>query len=474
MGDFKRKLSKAFNSVVIFVVTSVASIHPSHADVDIKEKATDYFDQSQSDDNDGRAVITSYAVCPGNPKPYPLTDKDFYKEQQRKLDILGFNLGKSGPEKNGVDGDPGYRTKMALRLFRLFYINEECNDLSYEFNPKSENFDDKIIALLDRYSELALMDAEKYGVPSQIAAATRLASIRTAVSFEYLLEKSGAESRFGKDTKAKGSSAEGAFQFIDGTWLAMIKQHGAKYGLANLGNYIKTGKYGAYVPEKHNWVKDDILDLRDSLHLSAIMAAEYALDNANELKKAFPDRDIDYVDNHIAHVLGVGKKGKNWAKSSGAIMFIHYLDTRPDWAPKDFFPSAAKSNIPVFYFTKPYKKKDGKWGTKIIRPRSFKEIYNYFHKKIASGRFFDAEHEKKVAEMVLDINYEFNKDIDLYEGVKHPVEYIKKLCDKNGDGIVEACDDVDENKTSPANTNQDNTDKVSTSHNYKKSLIKLG
>ena len=39
---------------------------------------------------------------------------DSWEERQAALVLLGHNIGSSGPKGNGVDGDPGYRTRAAI------------------------------------------------------------------------------------------------------------------------------------------------------------------------------------------------------------------------------------------------------------------------------------------------------------------------------------------------------------------------
>ena len=67
--------------------------------------------------------------------------------------------------------------------------------------------------------------------PQGVVNAIKTASAKTGVSFSYLMEKAAAESNFNPTVKAKTSSATGLFQFIESTWMDMIKQHGDKHGI---------------------------------------------------------------------------------------------------------------------------------------------------------------------------------------------------------------------------------------------------
>ena len=61
--------------------------------------------------------------------------------------------------------------------------------------------------------------------------AVQLASARSGVDFAYLMAKASAESGLDASAQAKTSTATGLFQFTEGTWLSMVREHGAKYGL---------------------------------------------------------------------------------------------------------------------------------------------------------------------------------------------------------------------------------------------------
>src|SRR5581483_9866542 len=71
------------------------------------------------------------------------------------------------------------------------------------------------------------------------------------------------------------SSAGGLFQFVDQTWLGLIKDHGAKYGLGVLAGAISREDNGHY----HTADPVDrqaILALKKDPQVSALMAGEFA------------------------------------------------------------------------------------------------------------------------------------------------------------------------------------------------------
>src|SRR5258708_17844510 len=68
----------------------------------------------------------------------------------------------------------------------------------------------------------------------------RQASQSTHTDFGYLMAQAAQESGFQSNAKASTSSATGLFQFIDSTWLDMVRQHGAKHRIGQLPEPITT------------------------------------------------------------------------------------------------------------------------------------------------------------------------------------------------------------------------------------------
>ena len=68
-----------------------------------------------------------------------------------------------------------------------------------------------------------------YRVADDVLGAVRSASARTGVDFGYMMAKAAQESAFDPAARATTSSATGLYQFIDQTWLGMVKSHGPRY-----------------------------------------------------------------------------------------------------------------------------------------------------------------------------------------------------------------------------------------------------
>lgn len=172
---------------------------------------------------------------------------------------------------------------------------------------------------------------------SEVMSAIRQASERTGVDFSYLLEEAKAESSLNPAARAATTSARGLFQFIESTWLEIIDRHGAGHGLEAEAAAITRDSRGRPVvndPEQ----RAAILNLRDDPRISALMAAELALDNEKVLQRKL-GREVSNTELYMAHFLGAG----------GAAKFLQSLNDNPDIEAEYIVPAAARNNQAVFY-----------------------------------------------------------------------------------------------------------------------------
>ncbi len=161
----------------------------------------------------------------------------------------------------------------------------------------------------------------------------KTASAKSGVSFQFLLAKASQESSLNASATAESSSATGLFQFTRGTWLDMLKRFGSQYGYSDLSRQILETPSGKLA------VTDDaaekrILALRKDPEASALMAAEFARDNAASLESTL-GRAPDGPELYLAHFLGA-----NGAQS--------LLAAPPGQSAASVLPAAAKANPSVF------------------------------------------------------------------------------------------------------------------------------
>lgn len=179
------------------------------------------------------------------------------------------------------------------------------------------------------------INAQNKATPVKIALAE--ASRATGADFGFLLATAKRESALNPMAEAKTSSATGLFQFLDQSWLLTLKRHGAKHGFGNYSSMIETNSEGrAFVSDP--MMRANILNLRYNPKISALMAAEFAKDNAAYIR-ARTGIEPQTGDLYAAHFLGAG----------GAAELINAAMDTPNIKAASLFPAAASANRNVFY-----------------------------------------------------------------------------------------------------------------------------
>lgn len=181
------------------------------------------------------------------------------------------------------------------------------------------------------------ISAGGYAIDSKVLSGIRRASAATGIDFGYLMAQAAQESGFRSDARASTSSAAGLYQFIESTWLAMVRDHGAKHGAGDLAKQIETGPNGeAKVADPA--VKARILELRNDARLNAALGAEYARGNKGTLEAAL-GRSATASDLYLAHFLG----------PQGAVQLLQAIEENGSRAAADLLPKAAAANPSIFY-----------------------------------------------------------------------------------------------------------------------------
>jgi len=174
-------------------------------------------------------------------------------------------------------------------------------------------------------------------IPAKVQNAITQASERTGASFDYLLNTAKRESSLRSEAKSSSSSAAGLFQFVEGTWLKVVKEDGERLGLADFAKNIQRTSSGKYfVPDSAK--REEILALRYDPETSALVAAAYTEHNENYVRGKI-GRKPSEGELYLAHFLGPG----------GASRMIQLSESQPDSPASRYFPSAAKANKNIFY-----------------------------------------------------------------------------------------------------------------------------
>ncbi|WP_411288458.1 transglycosylase SLT domain-containing protein [Phenylobacterium sp.] len=175
------------------------------------------------------------------------------------------------------------------------------------------------------------------GIRGVVEAAIQRASQATGVDFSFLMKTAGRESGMNPQAKAGTSSAAGLFQFIEQTWLATLKQHGAKHGYARYAELISRGADGRYRVGGGE-ARRAVMDLRLDPHAASLMAGELTAGHAAYLKGRV-GRDPTAGELYAAHFLG----------PQGSARLIEAAQARPGASAAQIFPDAAQANRTIFY-----------------------------------------------------------------------------------------------------------------------------
>lgn len=202
-------------------------------------------------------------------------------------------------------------------------------------------------------------------VPGNVLSALQAAASETGVPVTYLTNVARVESAFDPSVKAKTSSATGLFQFIDQTWLSMIRKHGAEKGLAAEAAAITTDARGRFVVSDPA-IAQRIFSLRVDPALNSFMGARFAQANGEHLRSKL-GRDPSDTDLYMAHFLGAG----------GAVKFLQGMTANGnDTAAAHVSPDSVSANRSIFF-------------TKDGQPRTLQQVYDLFGSKL-TGRGGDA------------------------------------------------------------------------------------
>ncbi len=175
-------------------------------------------------------------------------------------------------------------------------------------------------------------------IPSSngVEAAIRRASSATGVDADFLVRTARRESAMNPSARAPTSSAAGLFQFIEQTWLATVKAHGAKHGYGQYADLIHRGSDGRW--RVAGAARNVVLDLRFDPQAASVMAAELTASNAAYLRGR-TGREPGAGDLYAAHFLG----------PAGAAQLMEAMTRRPGSSAASLFPEAAAANRSIFY-----------------------------------------------------------------------------------------------------------------------------
>ena len=181
------------------------------------------------------------------------------------------------------------------------------------------------------------MGVQPISVPQSLAYVLNSAGTKSGVDFDYLLQTAIRESSLNPSAKASSSSAVGLFQFLESTWLQVMKDEGPRLGYQNYADAITETSDGDFVI-KDPQLKAEVLKLREDPQIAADLAAAFTKNNGAYLYEKF-GRMPSPGELYIAHFLG--PKGADKMFTAGL--------ADPDQIAAKLFPKQAKANPSIFY-----------------------------------------------------------------------------------------------------------------------------
>lgn len=211
------------------------------------------------------------------------------------------------------------------------------------------------------------MGVAPISVPNSLAAALASAGDKSGVDFEYLLQTAMRESSLNPEAKARTSSAVGLFQFLESTWLEVMKSEGPRLGYQSYADAIE--ERGGEYTIRDSTLRAEVLKLREDPQIAADLAAAFTKNNGAYLAEKF-GRMPSPGELYIAHFLG--------ARGASAFFAAGLKD--PDQIASTLFPRQARANPSIFY----------KGGA----PLTIKQVYRSLvakHEAPAAGNAFAAQ-----------------------------------------------------------------------------------
>ncbi len=181
--------------------------------------------------------------------------------------------------------------------------------------PNSSRSSESTPTRLEVQSE-EVIDFGPTKAPRALVEAVVKAAQLTGVDPSYMMALADKESSLLPSQKARSSSAEGLFQFLEATWVEVLRRFGSKHGFTAAADAIGIirGRMTVADEKDRRW----ILALRRDPFLSALMAGEM-VNTFRQVLAGKVARDPSFTELYLAHLMGV----------RGATRFVQLKQTRP-------------------------------------------------------------------------------------------------------------------------------------------------
>jgi hypothetical protein len=173
-------------------------------------------------------------------------------------------------------------------------------------------------------------------VPPALATVLTAAGDKSGVDFGYLLQTAIRESALNPSARAQTSTAVGLFQFLESTWLEVMKSDGGRLGYQHYADAIVERGGDYTIADKT--LRAEVLKLREDPQIAADLAAAFTKNNGEYLTQRF-GRMPSPGELYIAHFLG----------ANGAAKMFEAGLADPDQIAAKLFPKQAQANRTIFY-----------------------------------------------------------------------------------------------------------------------------
>lgn len=181
------------------------------------------------------------------------------------------------------------------------------------------------------------MGVKAISVSPNLAAVIGKAGDKSDVDFDYLIQTAVRESSLNPEAKASSSSAVGLFQFLEQTWLEVMKSDGGRLGYGEYANAIEVESDGNLVVRNKD-LREKVLKLREDPQIASDLAAAFTKNNGAYLESRF-GRMPSAGELYIAHFMG----------ARGAENLFEAGLSDPDQIAATLFPRQASANPSIFY-----------------------------------------------------------------------------------------------------------------------------
>ena len=232
-----------------------------------------------------------------------------------------------------LDAPPARPAETARTMAALPRMAEPRGDAALSVGARTSGSDFDSWPL--RPAIVDAIDFRGQKVPRHVATTIFDAAQATGADPVLMMAMADKESGFVVDAKPRTSSALGLYQFLEATWLEVVKLYGPRHGLATEASAIRRTADGYEGDNPATRLR--ILNLRGDPGISALMACETHLAARAELRRRIGE-EPSHAEAYLAHFMG----------TSGAGKLLHAVRTNPSANAVHLFPKAAEANPAIF------------------------------------------------------------------------------------------------------------------------------